>query len=210
MTTPTNFQILPSVSSFHNGQMVMGAQASSLALALKQLTNVKFRSAAYYHIGYGTYYIIYIGAQIGRGTGAFSKGETEDIDLLVGTMPTSEWLAIELVYSSTNEAGETPSVTIELYTLGTTSPKGTKIDVGIKFEAPYDLAGARNSSGADVYRSHTGAQSYAFPAGGLSTFTAPRPLYVPPAYRGEVLLLCVQSESCRVLALNVFDIYQEA
>jgi hypothetical protein len=150
MTTPTNFQRLPSESSFYNGQMVMGAQASSLALALKQLQGVKYRALANYHVSRTTWQLLY----------------------WVGPVYTEAQL--------------------------------------IKFQAPYDLVSARQGSGTGVHRTHTGAQPYAFPSGGLSTFTEPRPLYVPQANRGEVLLLCVQAENCRVLAVNVFDIYKEA
>ena len=219
MTTPTNFQRLPSESSFYNEQMVMGAQASSLALALKQMQGVKYRALANYHVSRSTwqqlYWVgpVYTEAQLSTAHGhSFEKEEQEDIDLLIGTMPSTEWLAVELVYGSTNnqEATQEPYITIELYTLGTTTPKGTKIDEGIKFQAPYDLVGIRQGSGTTAQRSHTGAQPYAFPSGGLSTFTEPRPLYVPQANRGDVLLLCVQATNCRLLAVNVFDIYKEA
>jgi hypothetical protein len=217
MTTPTNFQRLPSESSFYNGQMVMGAQASSLALALKQMQGVKYRALANYHVSRTTWQILYwIGpvyteAQLNTGHGTMEKGESEDIDLLIGTMPSSEWLAIELVYGPTNLVDYVPQVIIELYTLGITgAPRGVKIDEGIRFQAPYDLVSARQGSGTGVQRTHTGAQPYAFPSGGLSSFTEPRPLYVPEANRGDVLLLSVQAENCRVFAVNVFDIYKEA
>ena len=161
MTTPTNFQRLPSESSFYNGQMVMGAQASSLALALKQMQGVKYRALANYHVSRTTWQILYwIGpvyteAQLNTGHGTMEKGNSEDIDLLIGTMPSTEWLAIELVYGPSNQEGYVPQVTIELYTLGTTTPKGTKIDEGIKFQAPYDLVSARQGSGTGAQRTHT-------------------------------------------------------
>ena len=97
MTTPTNFQRLPSESSFYNGQMVMGAQASSLALALKQLQGVKYRALANYHVSRTTWQLLYwVGpvyteAQLNTAHGqSLEKGQSEDIDLLIGTMPTTE------------------------------------------------------------------------------------------------------------------------
>ncbi len=54
MTTPTNYHIMPSEEGCYNGRIVMGSAASQMALALKQLTNVKFRAAGYYPYSYHT------------------------------------------------------------------------------------------------------------------------------------------------------------
>jgi hypothetical protein len=55
MATPTNFQPLPSAQVCANGVITMGAPVAQMALSLKQLNQVKFRSAGYYHVGRSTW-----------------------------------------------------------------------------------------------------------------------------------------------------------
>ena len=193
------------------GRVVLGSVVSQLALALKQLHGVKFRAAASYHIGRSTFTNYYWAHQIWQG--AFeniSKGHTEDHDLFLATMPSSEWLALEITYACGGETDFDPFITVELYAQSATDFKHTKIDTGVKFESPLDISTSLNIRGLEAKRASTGAEPVSIPSGGFEDFTAPRPLYIPEAYRGQVLTLCIQTEGALIYNVNVFDIYQEA
>lgn len=196
------------------GRVVLGSVVSQLALALKQLQGVKFRAAASYHVGRTTYiYHLnqYYEQQVWQGGYEYiSKAHTEDHDLFIATMPSSKWLAIELAYGCSGETSFDPSITVELYAQGATGFKHTKIDTGIKFESPLDISTSVNIRGLEPNRASTGAESVSIPSGGFEDFTEPRPLYIPEAYRGQVLTLCIQTEGAAIFNVNVFDIYQEA
>lgn len=212
MTTPTNYLRLPEVQSTHCGRVVLGGAVSQMALSLKQLQGVKFRAAASYHVGRSTWSTgFYVGAQIF--TGGFepiTKGYTQDTDIFIATMPSSEWLALEITYGATGDPSFDPWISAELYAQSATDFKHTKIDDGIKFEAPLDLATEVNIRGVQVGKVDTGGEPYPIPSGGFSGFTEPRPLYIPSAYRGQVLTICLQTEGAIIFNVNVFDIYQEA
>jgi hypothetical protein len=196
------------------GRVVLGGVVSQLALALKQLQGVKFRAAASYHIGRTTYiYHLsqYYEKQLWQGGYEYiSKSQTEDHDLFIATMPSSKWLALELTYSCGGDTSSDPWITVELYAQSATDFKHTKIDTGIKFESPLDISASFNIRGQEPKRASTGAEPVSIPSGGFEDFTAPRPLYIPEAYRGQVLTLCVQTEGAAIFNVNVFDIYQEA
>ena len=214
MTTPINYSRLPQAQSTHAGRVVMGGVVSQLALSLKQLQGVKFRAMSSYHIGRTTYIeelSLYNEAQVFQGGyETILKGHTEDHDLFLATMPSSEWLAIEITYACAGDTSSDPYITIELYAQSATDFKHTKIDDGIKFESPLDISTSVNIRGMEVKRASTGAEPVPIPSGGFVDFSAPRPLYIPAAYRGQVLTLCIQTEGALIYNLNVFDIYQEA
>jgi hypothetical protein len=211
MTTPTNFSRLPQAHSTHMGRVVLGGVVSQLALALKQLQGVKFRAAASYHIGRTTFTNYYWAKQLWQGGFEdISKGHTEDHDLFIATMPSSEWLAVEITYACVGDTSFDPWVSIELYAQSAYDFKHTKIDTGIKFESPLDISTSVNIRGLEPKRASTGAEPVLIPSGGFEDFTAPRPLYIPEAYRGQVLTLCIQTEGAAIFNVNVFDIYKEA
>jgi hypothetical protein len=192
----------------------MGSVFSLLALSLKQLQGVKFRAMGSYHIGRTTYVYYsdeYYEKQLWQaGWQYITKGHTEDHDLFIATMPSSEWLAIEISYGCTGDTSFDPWISVELYAHSATDFKHTKIDTGVKFESPLDISASVNIRGMEIKRASTGASPVSIPSGGFAEFTAPRPLYIPEAYRGQVLTLCIQTEGAAIFNVNVFDIYQEA
>ena len=103
MATPTNFQPLPSARSAYNGVITLGAPVAQMAMALKQLNQVKFRSAGFYHVGHSTWTDYSL---INYAKGAYdrnyiptpSKGQTEDYDLFYFSQPTSQWVGVEIIY----------------------------------------------------------------------------------------------------------------
>lgn len=209
MTTPTNFHIMPGEQVAYNGRIVMGAAPTQMALALKQLTNVKCRSAAYYPVGRSTWHPVlnqYVKANYWWGNSNIAKGDTDDHDLFYRSMPTSEWIGIELVYGPSKDQTFNPSILIELYEI-TGGAVGTKIDEGINFTSPDYLQRLSDGETVGAFRASTGARPYVFPSGGLSAPTLPRPLYIPSANRGETLIVRVNGTGCALYGVYMFDLY---
>jgi len=216
MATPTNFQPLPSVQACHNGVITMGAPVAQMAMSLKNLNQVKFRSAGFYHVGHSTFYsqfttykkaAIYRGSVLGP-----TKGQTEDFDFFYFSLPTSEWIGVEIIYGASHinpDALNGPNILVELYEISGGSI-GSKIDEGCIFTYPNQIQIAERSELTGVNRVNTGSRLYTFPSGGLSAPTFPRPLYIPPANRGDELAVRVTAEEVIIYAVHLFDIFQEA
>lgn len=212
MTTPTNFHIMPSEEGCYNGTIVLGSPVAQMALALKQLTNVKFRAAGYYPIGRSTWHPVlnaYVEASYYLGVGHLTKGQTDEHDLFYFSQPTSEWIGIELVYGPTQRTDVEPLILVELYEISG-GAVGTKIDQGILFTTPEYLQRTFTGEALGSYRVNTGGRPYVFPSGGISAPTLPRPLYVPSANRGDELVIRITAENAVIYGAYLFDIYTGA
>lgn len=212
MTTPTNFHILPNEAGCHNGSIVMGANVSQMALALKQLNQVKFRSAGYYPVGRSTWHEQlgqYIKANYWWGNGYIAKGGTDEHDLFYFSTPVSEWIGIELVYGPSTSTDVEPEILIELYEISG-GAVGTKIDEGILFTSPDYLQRDSDGESVGAFRTSTGARLFTFPSGGISAPTIPRPLYIPAANRGQELVVRVTATNALIHGVYMFDLYLEA
>ena len=193
----------------YNGRIVMGAAPTQMALALKQLTKVKCRAAAYYPVGRSTWNNAlnqYIKANYFFGNSSITKGDTDEHDLFYFSMPTSEWIGIELVYGPTSDQSFLPSILVELYEV-TGGAVGSKIDEGINFTSPDYLQRDSDGQADGAFRVSTGARPYTFPSGGLSSPTLPRPLYIPSAHRGNELIVRVTGTGCALYGVYMFDLY---
>ena len=217
MATPTNFQPLPSAQACHNGVITMGAPVAQMAMSLKTLNQVKFRSAGFYHVGRSTYFsqfvtaykkaAIYRGSQPGP-----TKGQTDEFDFFYFSLPTSEWIGVEIIYGASTinpTALNGPSILLELYEISG-GAIGTKIDEGCLFTYPSQIQIVERTELTGANRVNTGSRLYTFPSGGISAPTFPRPLYIPPANRGDELAVKVTAEEVIIYAVHLFDIYQEA
>lgn len=212
MTTPTNYHIMPSEEGCYNGTIVLGSTVSQMALALKQLTNVKFRAAGYFPIGRSTWHESlgqYIKANYWWGYGTIGKGQTDEHFMFYFSQPTSEWIGIELVYGPSTDLSLSPNILIELYEISG-GAIGTKIDTGIRFTSPENLQRDSDGQSVGAFRANTGGRPYVFPSGGISSPTLPRPLYIPSANRGDELLIKITSTDALVYGAYLFDIYTGA
>jgi hypothetical protein len=177
-----------------------------MALALKQLNQVKFRSAAYYHVGHSTYYTSFVTsykkAAIFRGSlGVPIKGASESFDFFYFSQPTSQWVGFEIIYgaSSIDPADlNGPEIIAELRTVSG-GAVGPKIDEGCQFTFPDQLQIPGRGTTTGVASVNTGSRPYTFPSGGLSAPTFPRPLYIPPANRGDELIVRVETTEVIIL-----------
>lgn len=209
MTTPTNFQRMPGEQGCYNGRLVMGSGVAQMALALKQLTNVKFRAAGYYPVGRSTWHPVlgqYIKANYWWGSGSISKGATDEHDLFYFSQPTSEWIGLEIVYGPSAELDVEPEILCELYEISG-GAVGTKIDEGILFTSPDHLQRDSDGQSVGAFRVNTGARPYVFPSAGISAPTIPRPLYIPSANRGDELVVRVTATDAIIFGVYMFDLY---
>lgn len=217
MATPTSFQLMPSARSCYNGVITMGAPVAQMALALKQLNQVKFRSAGYYHIGRSTftYYsaINYAKGAFNRGWQQIpSKGYTEDFEFFYFSQPTSQWIGVEIIYGAASSDPSDlngPQIIVDLRTISG-GAIGAKIDEGCEFNFPDQLVIPDRGETTGVARVNTGSRLYTFPSGGLSAPTSPRPLYIPPANRGDELAVRVEATEVIIYAVHLFDLFLEA
>lgn len=219
MTTPIDFQPLAPREACENGIIVMGAPVAQMALGLKQLNQVKFRSAGFYHVGHGTF--LYY-SSINYAQGAYNrgwlvspaKGYQADYDFFYFSQPTSQWVGVEIVYgaSSNNIANLSPNgpnIIVSLYNISGGSIV-TKIDEGCRFTYPQHLEIIDRGEATGVSRVNTGSRLFTFPSGGISAPTFPRPLYIPQAYRGQELVVRVEATEVVIYAVHLFDLFLEA
>lgn len=193
----------------YNGRIVMGAAPTQMALALKQLTNVKCRAAAYYPVGRSTWHPVlnqYIKANYWWGSSDILKGSSDDHDLFYFSSPTSEWIGLELIYGPARDTTFDPEIIVTLYDI-TGGAVGSKIDEGIKFTSPDYLQRDSDGQSVGAFKTSTGARPYVFPSGGLSAPTLPRPLYIPSANRGDELIVRIETTGCAIYGAYMFDIY---
>jgi hypothetical protein len=209
MTTPTNFQRMPGEQGCYNGRLVMGSGVAQMALALKQLTNVKFRAAGYYPVGRTTWQPItnqYIKANYWPGSNPITKGATDEHDLFYFSQPTSQWIGLEIVYGPSTELDVEPEILCELYEISG-GAVSTKIDEGILFTSPEHLERISGRNGIGYFRANTGGRPYVFPSAGISAPTIPRPLYIPSANRGDELVVRVTATDAIIFGVYMFDLY---
>jgi len=217
MATPINFQPMPLSQSCFNGVVTMGAPVAQMALTLKQLNQVKFRSAGYYHVGRSTWQdwnsINYAkGATFGGYQNIPTKGYLDEFDLFYFSLPTSQWIGIEIIYgaaSSNPTSLDGPYILADLYEISG-GAISTKIDEGILFTYPEQLQILERGQLTGLARVNTGSRLYDFPSGGLSAPTFPRPLYIPPSNRGDELVVKIEAREVIIYAVHLFDIFMEA
>ena len=200
MLTPTSPQPLPSVATCDAGRLVAGATMAQIAIGALQATSVKLLGEAHYHIqqqGYTTVIPYQIPAP-------FEKGYEEAHQLLYATTPLTEWISFEVLYSATTFYDDLPTMQVSLKSVVGGAIDGT-IDAGSVLD---DFLETHDSAAVPPNTIASGWLIDGPPAGSAST--VPRPLYVPEAYRGQVVCVRIVTSSASVLAVHLLDVYQEA
>ena len=200
MLTPTSPKPLPSTSSCDAGRLVAGATVAQIAIGALQVASVKLLGEAHYHIqqqGYTAAVPYQIPAPMG-------KGYEETHQLLYATTPLTEWISVEVLYSATTFYDDPPTLHVSLKSVVSGAIDGT-IDAGLILD---DYLEVHDSAATSPARVTSGWTADAPPSG--SSSTVPRPLYVPEAYRGQVVCVRLATEAVSVLAVHLLDVYQEA
>ena len=200
MLTPTSPKPLPFTSSCDAGRLVAGTTMSQIAIGALQVASVKLLGEAHYHIqqqGYTAAVPYQIPAPMG-------KGYEETHQLLYATTPLTEWISVEVLYSATTFYDDPPTLHVSLKSVVGGAIDGT-IDAGLILD---DYLEVHDSAASSPARVTSGWTADAPPSG--SSSTVPRPLYVPEAYRGQVVCVRLVTEAVSVLAVHLLDVYQEA
>jgi hypothetical protein len=200
MLTPTTPQPLISPTACDSGRIVSGASASQIAIGALQLSSVKMLGEAHYHLQRRTLF----GSTPGQVNDVLTKGHEETWQLLYATTPLTEFISFEIMYSAIFYYGDLPTLHISLKSIVSGAIDGT-IDAGVELDAFLD---AQDAPWAEPKRITSGWQINGAPSGAASAI--PRPLYVDPAYRGQVVCVRIAASTAAVLALHLLDIYQEA
>ena len=197
MLIPSAYQKLPSTRGCFNGRLLFGGTVSQMASALAQMTRAKALSEAHYHVG-----SLVLNSTGGRERlGGIEKSGQDTLNFLHQPTPTTSHLALIFQYNSQNFRFATaPVVDAELRDTAANSYTGSVIDVGIRF-SEIEL----ESSPGDLRTATTGAELVSAP--GNSIPDAPRPLFIPPANRGNLLNVVITCEQVKLHAVHIYDLF---
>lgn len=179
----------------------MGTSMAQIAIGALNLATVKLLGEAHYHLQRLT---VGIPASIFEVNQIIEKGHEETWQLLYATTPLTEWIWFEVMYSASTAQDDTPTLQVSLRSVVGGAIDGT-IDAGCDLTLYLEIA---DNPQSDPTRINSGWSVTRPPSG--ATSAVPRPLYVPEAYRGQVICVRIAAVSVAVTALHLLDIYQEA
>ena len=205
MLIPTAYSALPSPEACFNGVALMGGVQAQMASSLTQLSHAKFRGHARYWVGVNN------GSD---GSGAYrsavrTRGLTTyktsaDYSFFYRTTPITEWIVISLTHIPYYQSDGYVDVVLKDMSL-------TTLDHGVRFIASTGGLQVIEARSAKPVTSSTGpgtpAQRSAAPTNVSPSITL-RPLYVPPANRGELLRIEASTLYISLRGLEAFDLYQ--
>ena len=201
MLTPSTPATLPSVRTCDAGRLVAGSTAAQIAIGALNLAAVKMLGEAHYHLQRPT---VGIAASLFEVNQIIEKGHEETWQLLYATTPLTEWIWFEVAYSASTALDDTPTLQVSLKSvvggaIDGTIDAGCVLDFYLETEDRPQSNPTRLSSGWSLTRNPNGSSS-----------SVPRPLYLPEAYRGQVVCVRITAAAVAVTALHLIDIYQEA
>jgi hypothetical protein len=206
MLIPTSFQPLTSEESVYMGVTVMGGVVSQFAQALAQMSHCKFLGFANYTIAKPTQSPLFSNVYLSTNWSGLPKGLNKlnkYYSFLYGSTPLSEWIGVIFQYVATKESStNSPIITFRIKDLS-----GTLLSKSVRFTYSQHLNMSIDGNIDRPYTATTGATFYD-PPSGTSGFDTPRPLYIPSANRGDMILLEVEVEDCDLVSVSFFDLYQ--
>ena len=208
MLVPRSFQPLAREQSTFMGVTVMGGVVNQFAQALVQMSHCKFLGHANYTIAKDTTGLFGGVFTVVTHTNAYgiSPGLNKTnkyYNFYYGSTPISEWIGVIFQYVATNSSsGNSPAITFRIK-----NTSGTVLSKAVKFSFPAHL---QMFNDGDIDRPATATTGATFynPPSGTSGADDPRPLYIPPANRGDMLLFEVEVEDCDLVSVSFFDLYQ--
>ena len=205
MLIPTSYQPLTSEESVYMGVTVMGGVLSQFASSLAMMSHCKFLGIANYTIAKDTTGLL--GSSVlhtnWSGLGAGLNKSSKFYSFLYGSTPLSEWVGVIFQYVATKESSSnSPIITLRVKDLS-----GTILSKAVVFSYPAHLS-MLNEGILDIpYVGSTGSTYYEIPSGTSGT-DDPRPLYIPPSNRGDMILFEIEVEDCDLISVSFFDLYQ--
>lgn len=197
MLIPSAYQQLPSTRGCFNGRLLFGGTVSQMASALAQMTRAKALSEAHYHVG-----SLVLNSTGGRERlGGIEKSGQDTLNFLHQPTPITSHLGVIFQYSSNNfRAATTAVVDVELRDTASNSYTGSVIDVGVRF-SEIELEPSPN----DLRTATTGAELISAPSN--SQPEAPRPLFIPPANRGNLLNVVIEVDQVKLHTVHIYDLF---
>jgi len=197
MLIPSAYQQLPSTRGCFNGRLLFGGTVSQMASALAQMTRAKGLSEAHYHVG-----SLVLNSTGGRERlGTIEKSGQDTLNFLHQPTPITSHLGVIFQYSSNQfRAATTAVVDVELRNTAANSYTGSVIDVGIRF-SEIELEPSPN----DLRTATTGAELISAPNN--PTPDSPRPLFIPPANRGDLLNIVFTVDQVKLHAVHIYDLF---
>ena len=206
MLVPTTFQPITSEESVHMGVTVMSGVMTQFAQAFIQMSHCKFLGFANYTISKPTQSPTFTNLYFFTNWSGLPKGlnkSSKFYSFLYASTPLSEWIGIIFQYVATKESSNnSPIITFRIKDLS-----GTLLSKPVRFTYSSHLNMTIEGDIDRPYTATTGATFYDPPVG-TSGFDTPRPLYIPSANRGDMLLFEVEVEDCDLVSTSFFDLYQ--
>lgn len=205
MLVPSSFQPLTSETSCYMGVTVMGGVLNQFAQSLVMMSHCKFLGSAHYTIAKDTYDLGTSATTFTNfnGTPPGLNKQQKDYTFFYGSTELSEWIGLIFQYVATKESSSNdPNIKFTVKDLS-----GTILSKPILFEYPQHLQMSDTSILQNPYTTTSGAIFYDPPTGTTGT-DEPRPLYIPSANRGDMLIIEVRVEDCDLVQLDIFDLYQ--
>lgn len=206
MLIPTSFQKLPSVEGCQNGAVVMGGTVGQMAGALAQLSNAKFLGEAHYPVSHSLYGRYGYNTSTGGNSipSSLSAYKGKQYYFLYQSTALSERLALMINYNAIT-LDDTPNINVKLRPSTGNAYNATPIDYGIEYTN--DLHIESDTTGAErVQTLFTGCELIEAPTN--TTPDLPRPLYVPSANRGDLLVLEIELTGVALIGVHLYDIFE--
>ena len=208
MLVPRSYQPLAREQSTFMGVTVMGGVVNQFAQALVQMSHCKFLGHANYTIAKDTIgrFATIFNVVTNTNWSGISPGLNKTnkyYSFYYASTPISEWIGVIFQYVATNSSsGNSPAITFRIK-----DTSGTVLSKAVKFTFPAHLQMFNDGDLDRPALATTGATFYD-PPSGTSGSDDPRPLYIPSANRGDMLLFEVEVEDCDLVSVSFFDLYQ--
>ena len=205
MLVPSSFQPLVSENSCFMGVSVMGGVVNQFAQSLVMMSHCKFLGSAHYTIAKDTHdnstnTTIFTNW---NGTPTGLNKSNKVYKFFFASTQLSEFVGVIFQYVATRESSTNdPSIRFGVHNLA-----GTLLSKRVLFEFPQHLQMSETTVKEVPYTATSGAIFYEAPTGTSGT-DEPRPLFIPSANRGDMLIIEVEVTDCDLVQLDIFDLYQ--
>ena len=138
---------------------------------------------------------------VDRGRYIVNSSSAEDHRIFISTSGLSTHLAYVLKFSAVGYSATHPSISASLFDFS-----NTLIDIGCVFTAPQHIEQNGAESTSTLQQTFSGFELYDPPSGGYGAPTQPRPLYIPLANRGDVLILRLTTSGAVMVSVDIMEV----
>lgn len=224
MLIQTAYNVLPLKNSCNNGAVLFGSAISNMSSSLTQLSHVKSLGMTNFSVMRSSYEQTFPGnftaSRVSQGAGRINKGHSESFKFFYASTLISSWLCVVVGYESGSSSANaattafSPQIEISIKAMsGAPLAETTTIDHGIRLDSSNSilLASLAGEAGASsrVFVHYAESNIEIPPAAPTNTSpVSPRPLFIPPSNRGEIVSINVSCLDCKLRHFTTFDLYQ--